>query len=140
MKKFLPSKTHKSLSKLHGLSSHSILIDKQYLAYLFHNQMTTRYDMYHNPNINILSLCFSYVSISENTFISIKNKENLLDKFSLFSYNTFSISFSKSCGFVVGAKRSTTLPLRSTKNLVKFHLIAFPSIPEASFFKYWYKG
>ena len=35
-------------------------------------------------------------------------------------------------GVAFGAERSTTLPLRSTRNVVKFHLMAFvPSRPGA---------
>jgi len=40
-------------------------------------------------------------------------------------------------GFVVGVKRPTTLPCRSTRNLVKFHLIErLPGTPLASFFSH----
>ena len=33
-----------------------------------------------------------------------------------------------------------TLPERSTRNLVKFHLIDEPSTPDFSLFRYWYSG
>src|SRR5690606_1548883 len=42
----------------------------------------------------------------------------------------------RSCsGFVVGAWRGTTLPLRSARNLVKFHLIPLPISPVFSRFR-----
>src|SRR5262249_11543615 len=43
-----------------------------------------------------------------------------------------SISFFNPCGAAVGAWRATTLPERSTRNLVKFHLIDEPSRPDFS--------
>src|SRR6516165_7968034 len=39
------------------------------------------------------------------------------------------------CGVAVGAKRATTLPDRSTRNLVKFHLMDEPSRPDFSLFR-----
>ena len=52
-------------------------------------------------------------------------------------YNSFLISSSIFSGVSVGAKRLITLPLRSTRNLVKFHLIALmPSAPGASLVRY----
>src|SRR6267154_6128499 len=51
-----------------------------------------------------------------------------------------SISLVSPSGFAVGACRATTLPERSTRNLVKFHLIDGPSNPAFSLFKYWYSG
>src|SRR5258708_5473699 len=47
-----------------------------------------------------------------------------------------SISFFSPSGVVVGACRATTLPDRSTRNLVKFHLIDGPSSPDFSLFRY----
>lgn len=52
----------------------------------------------------------------------------------------FSKSFSISLGEVLGEWRSTGLPVLSTINFVKFHLIASKSVPPCSFFKYWYNG
>src|SRR3984893_11163811 len=60
--------------------------------------------------------------------------------FILFIHNSASISFLSPSGAVVGAWRATTLPERSTRNLVKFHLIDAPSTPDFSFFRYWYSG
>src|SRR5579872_4913691 len=45
-------------------------------------------------------------------------------------HNSASISFLSAPGVVVGACRATTLPERSTRNLVKFHLIEEPSSPD----------
>src|ERR1700733_4804983 len=47
-----------------------------------------------------------------------------------------SISFLRDSGVAVGACRATTFPERSTRNLVKFHLIEAPSSPDFSLFKY----
>src|SRR5882757_6142388 len=55
-------------------------------------------------------------------------------------HSSASISFVSPSGFAVGACRATTLPERSARNLVKFHLIDAPSRPDFSFFKYWYSG
>jgi hypothetical protein len=45
-------------------------------------------------------------------------------------YRIFSISGLMRAGVAAGAKRATTLPVRSTRNLVKFHLIFLvPSRP-----------
>src|SRR4029077_10473970 len=60
--------------------------------------------------------------------------------FVLIVHSSASISFFNACGVVVGACRATTLPLRSTRNLVKFHLIDGPSMPDFSLFRYWYSG
>src|SRR6266851_6135496 len=46
-----------------------------------------------------------------------------------------SISLVSPSGFAVGACRATTLPERSTRNLVKFHLIDGPSTPAFSLFR-----
>src|SRR4051812_38609262 len=46
-----------------------------------------------------------------------------------------SISLARFSGFVVGAWRATTLPERSIRNFVKFHLIDEPSSPDFSFFR-----
>src|SRR5215212_1226162 len=51
-----------------------------------------------------------------------------------------SISFLRRSGVTVGACRATTLPDRSTRNLVKFHLIDEPNSPDFAFFKCWYNG
>src|SRR5665213_1919921 len=50
-------------------------------------------------------------------------------------HNSASISFASPSGFAVGACRATTLPARSIRNLVKFHLIEAPSSPDFSLFK-----
>src|SRR5215475_10741383 len=47
-------------------------------------------------------------------------------------HSNASISFFNPCGAVVGAWRAITLPERSTRNLVKFHLIDEPSRPDFS--------
>src|ERR1035438_7355591 len=54
--------------------------------------------------------------------------------------SSFSICGSMAVGGVVGAKRSTTLPFLSTRNLVKFHLILSPSRPPFSLFRNLYSG
>src|SRR4030088_646880 len=54
----------------------------------------------------------------------------------LLVHSSASISRVSPSGFAVGACRATTLPERSTRNLVKFHLIDGPSNPAFSFFKY----
>lgn len=41
---------------------------------------------------------------------------------------------------VIGRKRRTGCPFRSTKNLTKFHLIELLSRPLCLAFKYWYNG
>lgn len=45
-----------------------------------------------------------------------------------------------SIGSVVGAKRFTGCPVLSTRNLVKFHLMALPRKPPCLSFKYLYSG
>src|SRR4051794_32415958 len=50
-------------------------------------------------------------------------------------HSNASISFFSPSGLAVGACRATTLPERSTRNLVKFHLIEGPSRPDFSFFR-----
>src|SRR6202171_5561719 len=50
-------------------------------------------------------------------------------------HSSASISFVSPSGFAVGACRATTLPERSTRNLVKFHLIDGPSRPAFSLFR-----
>src|SRR5260221_13071420 len=52
--------------------------------------------------------------------------------FARFLQSTASISFLMPSGVAVGAYRPTTLPDRSTRNLVKFHLIDDPSRPAVS--------
>src|ERR1700676_4709068 len=56
--------------------------------------------------------------------------------FVLLVHNSASISFVSASGLVVGACRATTLPERSIRNLVKFHLIEEPSMPDFSLFRY----
>src|SRR6185312_12387830 len=51
-----------------------------------------------------------------------------------------SISRVRVLGLVVGAWRATTLPCRSTRNLVKFHLMDSPSNPDFSRFRYLKSG
>src|SRR5205085_9591851 len=52
-------------------------------------------------------------------------------------HSVFSMSPAIDSGVSFGAKRATTLPPRSTRNLVKFHLIAsVPSNPGLALFKY----
>ena len=46
-----------------------------------------------------------------------------------FTHNRASISSRSSSGTIWGAKRPVTLPSRSTRNLVKFHLMALPRMP-----------
>src|SRR6202011_1449128 len=53
----------------------------------------------------------------------------------LLVHNSASISLFSASGVVVGACRATTLPVRSTRNLVKFHLIEEPSRPDFSLFR-----
>src|ERR1700733_3765687 len=50
-------------------------------------------------------------------------------------HSSASISRVRLSGLAVGACRATTLPERSTRNLVKFHLIEGPSKPDFSFFR-----
>ena len=50
----------------------------------------------------------------------------------LFFYKYSSISFSNDVGVSFGPKRLTIVPFLSTRNLVKFHLIALPKIPFVS--------
>src|ERR1700761_4548787 len=63
-------------------------------------------------------------------------REHVVLCFVLFVHNSASMSFFRPCGVVVGAWRPTTSPLRSIKNLVKFHLIEEPSRPDFSRFRY----
>src|SRR5882672_9055054 len=51
-------------------------------------------------------------------------------------HSSASISLVSPSGLAVGACRATTLPARSTRNLVKFHLIEAPSRPDCAFFRY----
>src|SRR5258708_605044 len=51
-------------------------------------------------------------------------------------HSSASISLTSPSGLAVGACRATTLPARSTRNLVKFHLIDVPSRPDFLFFRY----
>src|SRR6266481_5138263 len=51
-------------------------------------------------------------------------------------HNSASISCRSPSGLAVGAWRATALPARSTRNLVKFHLMAEPSRPDFSPFRY----
>jgi hypothetical protein len=61
--------------------------------------------------------------------------------FACSSQSSFSITFRRASGFVVGANRVTTSPWRSTRNLVKFHLmLSLPSRPRASFFSHRNRG
>src|SRR5450432_660367 len=53
----------------------------------------------------------------------------------LLVHNSASISLASPSGLAVGACRATTLPARSTRNLVKFHLIDEPSKPDFAFFR-----
>src|SRR5262245_33584638 len=50
-------------------------------------------------------------------------------------HNRASISSRNPSGLAVGASRATTLPARSTTNLVKFHLIDGPSRPDFAPFR-----
>src|SRR5204862_2642162 len=52
--------------------------------------------------------------------------------FAFLVHSSASISLFNPSGVTVGAWRPTTLPLRSTTNLVKFHLIDDPSRPDFS--------
>src|ERR1700761_3690002 len=56
--------------------------------------------------------------------------------FVLLVHSNASISLVRASGLVVGACRATTLPERSTRNLVKFHLIDEPSSPDFSLLRY----
>src|SRR5579863_3626895 len=60
--------------------------------------------------------------------------------FGFLVHSSASISLVRASGLVVGACRATTLPARSTRNLVKFHLIDAPSRPDLAFFRYWNSG
>src|SRR3954465_8214004 len=51
------------------------------------------------------------------------------------AHSSASISFFNPSGLAVGACRATTLPERSTRNFVKFHLIDDPSRPDFAFFR-----
>ncbi len=63
------------------------------------------------------------------------------DRLNRFRYRNFRIGASSSSGLVCGAQRPTTSPLRSTRNLVKFHLIAsVPSSPAFSLLRNWNSG
>lgn len=55
-------------------------------------------------------------------------------------YNSFSISLAMSMGSVVGAYRLIGMPSLFTRNLVKFHLMPLPKVPDCLAFKYLYKG
>src|SRR5258705_12356026 len=50
-------------------------------------------------------------------------------------HSSASISLASPSGFAVGAWRATTLPERSTRNLVKFHLMDGPSRPAFCLFR-----
>src|SRR5712675_1686192 len=56
--------------------------------------------------------------------------------FVLLVHNSASISLVSASGLVVGACLATTLPERSIRNLVKFHLIEEPSSPDFSPLRY----
>src|SRR6478609_4322937 len=60
--------------------------------------------------------------------------------FAFLVHSSASISFLNPSGVTVGAWRPTTLPDRSTTNLVKFHLIDDPKRPDFSRFRYSYSG
>src|SRR5439155_15893749 len=60
--------------------------------------------------------------------------------FAFLVHSRVSISLVSPSGFAVGACRATTLPERSTRNLVKFHLIDGPNSPDFALFRYWYSG
>src|SRR5262249_31413481 len=62
-------------------------------------------------------------------------RRTLTRGFTFFVHNNASISRRRASGGVVGACRATTLPERSTRNLVKFHLIEDPSRPYFSRFR-----
>src|SRR6185312_4553334 len=53
-------------------------------------------------------------------------------RFAFIVHSSASMSFFSPCGVAVGAWRATTWPARSTRNLVKFHLIDEPSRPDFS--------
>src|SRR5258708_952303 len=53
----------------------------------------------------------------------------------LLVHSSASISLESPSGFAVGACRATTWPERSTRNLVKFHLIDEPSKPDFALFR-----
>src|SRR5690349_18488750 len=55
--------------------------------------------------------------------------------FGLVVHSRASMSFFNPCGVAVGAWRATTLPARSTRNLVKFHLMDEPSRPVFALFR-----
>src|ERR1700722_5374120 len=64
----------------------------------------------------------------------------VIDGVGFFVHSNASISLFRLSGAAVGACRATTLPERSIRNLVKFHLIDAPSSPDFSLFRYWYSG
>src|SRR5882762_9149505 len=62
------------------------------------------------------------------------------DHFIILGHSSASISLVSDSGLVVGACRATTRPRRSTRNLVKFHLIDAPNTPGLLLFRYRYSG
>src|SRR5262249_39546489 len=60
--------------------------------------------------------------------------------FVVLAHSKASIAVFSPSGRAVGAWRATTPPDRSTRNLVKFHLIDGPSRPDFSRFRYSYNG
>src|SRR5579872_1789469 len=64
----------------------------------------------------------------------------IASSFVLLVHSSASISCLSAAGVVVGAWRPTTLPERSTRNLVKFHLIEEPSNPDFSSRRNRYNG
>src|SRR5882757_4502413 len=63
-------------------------------------------------------------------------RQLIADGFVLVIHSNASISLFSPSGVAVGACRATTLPERSTRNLVKFHLMEEPSNPDFSPFRY----
>jgi hypothetical protein len=62
-----------------------------------------------------------------------RNRPSCARRYEPFALNRASILAVRTCGFVAGAKRFTTLPLASMRNFVKFHFtFRLPKIPGAA--------
>src|SRR6201996_4057374 len=96
-------------------------------------------------DIGLLDALEANADIAREDFLVVKRAARIgrqpvgqlvAHNFSLLVHSSASISLVSPSGLLVGACRATTRPARSTRNLVKFHLIDDPSSPDLARFRY----